>query len=135
MTEQCLPISVREAKAFGLIDDIIIQDDLGNGSFGRFQSQIVRIAENLARSERFAALLDGKRAEREADEKIKPLEQYRLEELAEMNQNFWGDDRSYHLARSAFVRKQPPAGTSEMFRCARKRCGKRTFRRDQADFH
>jgi putative two-component system hydrogenase maturation factor HypX/HoxX len=115
LTEQCLPISVREAKAIGLIDDIIIQDDLGNGSFGRFKSQIVRIAENFAHSDQFAALLDRKRAEREADEKIKPLEQYRFEELAEMNQNFWGEDRSYHLARSAFVRKQPRPGHLKCF--------------------
>ncbi len=107
LTEQCLPISVHEAKAIGLIDDIVIQDDLGNGAFGRFQDQIVRIAEHLAHGEDFESVLARKRAEREADEKIKPLEAYRLGELAEMNQNFWGDDPSYHLARSAFVRKQP----------------------------
>ena len=107
LTEQCLPISVHEAKSIGLIDDIVIQDDLGNGSFGRFQDQIIRIAENLAHRENFDTLLALKQAEREADEKAKSLEQYRLEELAEMNQNFWGDDPSYHLARSAFVRKQP----------------------------
>ncbi|MGY6217122.1 hydrogenase maturation protein [Methylolobus aquaticus] len=110
LTEQCLPISVHEAKSIGLIDDIVIQDDLGNGSFGRFQDQIVRIAENLACSTDVEAHLSRKRAEREADESVKPLEQYRLEELAEMNRNFWGPDPSYHLARSAFVRKQPRPG-------------------------
>ena len=110
LTEQCLPISVHEAKAIGLIDDIVIQDDLGNGSFGRFRNQIIRIAESFVHSENFAALLKRKRAERDADEKVKRLEQYRLEELAQMNQNFWGDDPSYHLARSAFVRKQPRPG-------------------------
>lgn len=107
LTEQCLPISVLEAKEMGLIDDIVIQDDLGNGGFSRFQDQIIRIAENQAHSESFETLLAWKRAEREADEKVKPLEHYRLEELAEMNQNFWGEDPSYHLARSTFVRKQP----------------------------
>ncbi len=110
LTEQCLPVSVREAKAMGLIDDIVIQDDLGIGNFGRFRHQIIRMAENLAHSENLAALLERKRAEREADEALKPLEHYRLEELAEMRQNFWGDDPSYHLARSAFVRKQPRPG-------------------------
>ncbi|QJD30307.1 hypothetical protein [Methylococcus geothermalis] len=50
------------------------------------------------------------RAQREADEKAKPLEQYRREELAQMRRNFWGDDPSYHLARTAFVRKQPRPG-------------------------
>jgi putative two-component system hydrogenase maturation factor HypX/HoxX len=110
LTEQCLPISVREAKAIGLIDDIILQDDFGASSFSRFREQIARIAEKFAHSEHFQALLIEKKATRDADEKAKPLEQYRMEELEEMNQNFWGKDRSYHLARAAFVRKQPRPG-------------------------
>ena len=36
----------------------------------------------------------------------KPLAEYRREELEEMRRNFWGSDRSYHTARSAFVRKR-----------------------------
>jgi putative two-component system hydrogenase maturation factor HypX/HoxX len=123
LTEQCLPISVHEAKAIGLIDDIVIQDDLGNGSFGRFRDQIIRIAENLAHSEHFGSLIARKRAGREADEQAKPLEQYRLEELTEMNQNFWGDDPSYHLARSAFVRKQPRPGHLKCSVALEKACG------------
>lgn len=110
LTEQCLPISVHEAKAIGLIDDIVIQDDLGNGSFGRFQDQIVRIAESLAHRNDFEALLSRKQSKRQADEQVKSLEQYRFEELANMKENFWGEDPSYHLARSAFVRKQPRPG-------------------------
>ncbi len=123
LTEQCLPISVHEAKAIGLIDDIVIQDDLGNGSFGRFQDQVIRIAENLANSDQYHSLLTRKRTERVADEKIKPLEQYRLEELAEMNQNFWGEDPSYHLARSAFVRKQPRPGHLKCAAALERACG------------
>lgn len=123
LTEQCLPISVHDAKAIGLIDDIVIQDDLGNGSFGRFQDQIIRIAENLAHCKNFETLLTCKRAERQADDKVKPLEQYRFEELAEMNQNFWGEDRSYHLARSAFVRKQPRPGHLKCAVALEKACG------------
>jgi len=107
LTEQCLPISVHEAKAIGLIDDIVIQDDLGHGSLQRFRGQVIRIAENLAHSPAWSMQLELKRSDRAADELTKPLQQYRYEELAEMNQNFWGEDRSYHLARSAFVRKQP----------------------------
>lgn len=111
LTEQCLPISVREAKSIGLIDDIILQDDYcATSSFSRFREQIARIAEKFAHGGHLPALLSEKRASREADEKIKPLEHYRMEELAEMNQNFWGADRSYHLARAAFVRKQPRPG-------------------------
>ena len=77
LTEQCLPLGIHEAKAIGLIDDVILQDDLGHNPLGRFYEQ------------------------------LKPLESYRRAELAEMKRNFWGDDPSYHLARTAFVRKQP----------------------------
>ncbi|MFZ4701561.1 MAG: hydrogenase maturation protein, partial [Candidatus Methylumidiphilus sp.] len=110
LTEQCLPVSVEYAKAIGLIDDIIIQDDFTPDNFSGFHGQIVRIAEKVAKRDDFDAIIDLKRQTREADEKIKPLEQYRLEELEEMNQNFWGEDKSYHIARSAFVRKLPKPG-------------------------
>ena len=110
LTEQCLPVSVHEAKAMGLIDDIIIQDAIGGGGFDPFREQIVRIAENLAQGKRYPDQLAQKRAERHAHEAAKPLEQYRLEELTEMQKNFWGEDTSYHQARSAFVYKQPRPG-------------------------
>ena len=107
MTEQCLPISVHEAQAIGLIDDVILHDDLGDSRFGRFRDQITRIAEKLSRSPRYGTWLARKQATREQDERLKPLQRYRLDELQEMKKNFWGEDRSYHLARAAFVRKQP----------------------------
>lgn len=110
LTEQCLPVSVHEARAMGLIDDIILQDATGSGGFGPFREQIVRIAENLAHGQRYPDELARKSAERSAHEAAKPLEQYRLEELAEMRNNFWGEDSSYHQARSAFVHKQPRPG-------------------------
>jgi putative two-component system protein, hydrogenase maturation factor HypX/HoxX len=127
LTEQCLPISVEQAKAIGMIDDIIIQDGFAQSNFTGFNEQIVRIAEKLAHREDFAALLEQKRQARQADEKMKPLQQYRLEELEEMNQNFWGEDPAYHLARSAFVRKLPRPGTATcspalMAVCGSKQC-------------
>lgn len=115
LTEQCLPLSVQEAKAMGLIDDVIVQDDLGSEPLRRFTDQIQRMAEYLAHSSHLDALLASKRERRWADEQSRPLESYRRMELAEMRKNFWGDDPSYHLARSVFVRKQPRPGH---LRCA-----------------
>ncbi len=123
LTEQCLPISVEQAKAIGMIDDIIIQDGCCPSNFTGFQEQIVRIAEKLARREDFADLLEQKRQAREADEKTKPLQQYRLEELEEMNQNFWGEDTAYHLARTAFVRKLPRPGNLQCSAALKPVCG------------
>ncbi|WP_045224543.1 hydrogenase maturation protein [Methyloterricola oryzae] len=110
LTEQCLPVGVHEAKAMGLIDDVIILDDLGNGGFERFRDQITRIAEHVAQGEDFAGQVQRKREDLEMAERTKPLAKYRMEELAEMNRNFWGDDPSYHQARTAFVRKLPRPG-------------------------
>ncbi|MGZ8218994.1 hydrogenase maturation protein [Methylomagnum sp.] len=110
LTERCLPLGVREAKAIGLIDDIIVQDHLGGSQFSQFREQIARVAEKLAHSERYYTWLLEKRANRKADEHSKSLESYRHEELEEMKRNFWGEDRSYHIARSAFVHKTPRPG-------------------------
>jgi putative two-component system hydrogenase maturation factor HypX/HoxX len=110
LTERCLPLGIREAKAIGLVDDIVVQDDLGGGRYPQFRAQIGRIAEQLANSGHYYAWLEVKRSERAADEARKPLAAYREEELAEMRRNFWGDDPAYHLARSAFVRKVPKPG-------------------------
>ncbi len=107
LTEQCLPISVHEAQAIGLIDDVSLRDDLGENPFGQFRDQFTRIAEKLSQSPRYGTWLAQKQATREQDETLKPLQRYRLDELQEMKKNFWSEDRSYHLARAAFVRKQP----------------------------
>jgi putative two-component system hydrogenase maturation factor HypX/HoxX len=135
LTERCLPLGVREAKAIGLIDDIIVQDHLGGSHFSQFREQVARIAEKLAHSERYYPWLLEKRATRKADESTKSLESYRHEELEEMKRNFWGEDRGYHVARSAFVHKAPRPGilkcvTSLESACANVGCveAKRTGR-------
>jgi putative two-component system hydrogenase maturation factor HypX/HoxX len=106
LTERCLPVGVDEALSMGLVDDIILRDDLGGCSFEGFRDQVERIAEDLCRDNRWGRLVAQKQAVRERDEHVKPLAHYRREELKHMSRNFWGEDRSYHLARAAFVRKQ-----------------------------
>ena len=123
ITEQCLPISVHEAKAIGLIDAIVIQDAMGGGGFTLFREQVVRIAENLAHGPLFSHQLAQKRAERAAHERAKPLARYRAEELEHMKRNFWGEDISYHQARSAFVRKLPRPGHLKCSVALEKTCG------------
>ena len=77
LTGRCLPIGVHKAQAIGLIDDVILEDHLGESPFGRFREQIARIAESLAGSPRYAGWLARKRAVRERDERCKPLQRYR----------------------------------------------------------
>jgi putative two-component system hydrogenase maturation factor HypX/HoxX len=106
LTERCLPVAVEEALSIGLVDDIILRDDLGTSPFEAFRDQVQRTAEDLSRGSRYRRLVAQKQVERERDEHLKPLALYRLEELRQMSRNFWGEDRGYHLARAAFVRKQ-----------------------------
>ncbi|PYI52609.1 hydrogenase maturation protein [Paenibacillus flagellatus] len=99
LTEQCLPVGTAAAKRMGLIDDAF--GETGD-AFGRTVSQLAR---ELARRPDYDRLLADKRASRERDERTKPLQQYRDEELARMWDNFYGSDKSYHAARRHFVYK------------------------------
>jgi putative two-component system hydrogenase maturation factor HypX/HoxX len=67
--------------------------------------RVLRVVEPELGFWRHRAALALKRRRREQDERVKPLERYAEEELAEMCRNFFGADRSYHDARRSFVRK------------------------------
>jgi hypothetical protein len=99
LTEALLPISTRTAHQIGLINAAFEEDAAS------FRHHIRELAEELARSPRYAHLLAEKRHARQTDEASKPLQAYREEELQQMWQNFFGADRSYHLARKRFVYK------------------------------
>ncbi|MCO6178126.1 hypothetical protein [Ciceribacter sp. RN22] len=51
------------------------------------------------------AVYPGIEARLAVDEEKKPLSAYRTEELARMRRNFYGFDRSYHVARFNFIHK------------------------------
>jgi putative two-component system hydrogenase maturation factor HypX/HoxX len=106
LTERCLPVGVDEALSIGLVDDIILRDDLCGSPFEGFHDQVERIAEALWQGPGYRGLVAQKQASRQRDEHLKPLADYRREELTQMSANFWGEDRAYHIARAAFVRKQ-----------------------------
>ena len=99
LTEALLPISTRTAQRIGLLDDAFEEDAAS------FRQHINKRAEELASSHRYERLLEEKRHSREHDETRKPLQAYREEELQRMWLNFFGADRSYHLARKNFVYK------------------------------
>ncbi|TAN74097.1 MAG: hydrogenase maturation protein, partial [Gallionella sp.] len=105
LTRDRLPVGAIEAREMGLID----------GCFGTgredFLERIARIAEGLAASPDYSSLLREKLARRERDEREKPLDAYRAEELQQMKLNFYGFDPSYHVARYNFVYKIPHAWT------------------------
>jgi putative two-component system hydrogenase maturation factor HypX/HoxX len=96
------PIGASQATRIGLID----------GAFGAslegFRDRTRLIAERLADDPAgLERRLDRKRQRRAADERVKPLEAYRSEELARSHECFFGPDPSYHEARRRFVYKAP----------------------------
>src|SRR6266849_1507497 len=99
LTEALLPISSRTAQQIGLLDDAFEEDAAS------FREHIRELAEELASSHRYEPMLEEKRQARKNDEERKPLQVYRNEELQRMWLNFFGADRSYHLARKNFVYK------------------------------
>ena len=101
---QRLPMGAQAAQDCGLIDCCIAATQTD------FAAKVQSRAQQLA-AEDWSSRLEVKRQHRAADEKEKPLAQYRSEELAQMRRNFYGFDPSYHVARYHFVHQTPLAWT------------------------
>ena len=100
-----LPMSATAGVSAGLVDACLASDP------DAFRIDVARRATELAVAPELAARLRVKRAQRHADEALKPLASYRAEELAELQRNFYGFDPSYHVARYHFVHKTPASWT------------------------
>ena len=90
-------LGTRQAVEIGLLDAAF------GATLDSFRSQVRGMAERLARTPDLGQRLEDKRRRRARDEQIKPLNAYRKEELARSYRCFFGEDRSYHQARSRFV--------------------------------
>ncbi len=100
-----LPLGAPEAAELGLLDACI--DDSAEG----FVRRVMAEAQRLAADPGLPRQLQAKRLRRAADEAKKPLQQYRDEEMAQLQLNFYGFDPSYHVARYHFVEKLAKART------------------------
>ena len=99
LTERCEPVGPARAQRIGLVDEVL------EVPAAAFEDVVVERAAELANWDSYASLVEGKRARLAADERRKPLEAYRAEELAQMERCFFGPDPSYHEARRRFVFK------------------------------
>jgi putative two-component system protein, hydrogenase maturation factor HypX/HoxX len=93
------PIGTRRAVEIGLLDATF------GDTIASFRAQVQGLAERLSRHPDVPHWLEQKRRERARDEQIKPLAAYRSEEMARSHECFFGEDRSYHIARGFFVYK------------------------------
>jgi putative two-component system hydrogenase maturation factor HypX/HoxX len=105
LMEARLPMGSAEAIACGLAE----------ARFGAtpqaFVQDVQVRAEALAAAPGWCARLADKRSARAADEAMKPLADYRAQELERMRRNFYGFDPSYHVARYNFVHRVPKSRT------------------------
>ncbi|MBX2877244.1 MAG: hydrogenase maturation protein [Saprospiraceae bacterium] len=98
-TEQCLPWGTTVAKEIGLLDDAF--EDTATG----FRKQVRQLAQEIAALPYFDKLLLAKTFQRKKDERVKPLAQYREEELERMWSNFYKNDQGFAEKRFHFVHK------------------------------
>lgn len=105
LVQSRLPVGAAEAGKIGLIDDCFVLN------CREFKYKIEGIAQTLAESTDFYRLLQRKNRQRRIDERQKPLQAYRDEELCHMRLNFYGFDPSYHVSRYHFVHKTLSAWT------------------------
>jgi putative two-component system hydrogenase maturation factor HypX/HoxX len=105
LTRGCLPVSAAEAELAGLVDEVLCaQPD-------EFDGAVLEQAMQLAGRRDHHRLLAAKRDARADDERRKPLDAYRAEELAEMSRDLFDDRNGFAAARHQFVTKQPPVAT------------------------
>jgi putative two-component system hydrogenase maturation factor HypX/HoxX len=100
-----LPLLADMARERGVIDALC-----GRSPADCMELALQRATE-LAADPRWATRVSAKREARARDEAIKPLADYRREELEQMRRSFYGFDTSYHVARSRFVSRAPHSWT------------------------
>jgi putative two-component system hydrogenase maturation factor HypX/HoxX len=100
-----LPLDASDAVARGLFDAVLPGDPEA------FAASAIAHARACIGAADFSARLQAKAAARARDEAIKPLVAYREAELARMNENFFGFDTSYHIARFDFITRTPHSRT------------------------
>jgi putative two-component system hydrogenase maturation factor HypX/HoxX len=105
IVERRLPLGTLEAYQSGLIDQYLA------GDVTSFDNKLRGSVEIFANAPSFASQLEDKTERLRTDEKMKPLQTYREDELAHMKLNFYGFDPSYHVARYNFVYKIPKSRT------------------------
>jgi len=102
LTEECLPIGAAEAVEIGLADAAL------PGDRAAFDAAVLDHAHVLAAHSDLPSWLAAKATQRCEEEQRRPLETYRVRELAEMSHDIFDDRNGFSAARHAFVTKQRP---------------------------
>ena len=106
----CLPWGTAIAKEIGLIDACF------GSTASSFRQGVVKVAKGIRQLPYFEKLIKAKQLQRQKDERIKPLNTYREEELKRMWANFFENDQGFKEKRHRFVHKQPPENLEHLSR-------------------
>jgi putative two-component system hydrogenase maturation factor HypX/HoxX len=102
LTAECLPVGAVEAVDMGLADAVV------PGDRAAFDAAALDHATALAGNAQLPEWLTAKARVREHDEHRRPLETYRVRELAAMSHDIFDDPNGFDAARHLFVTKQRP---------------------------
>ena len=100
VTEEALPLGAAEALEIGLADAVL------PGDRATFDGAVLEHARALAGNGDLPEWLAAKAAARHDDEQRRPLDTYRVRELAEMSLDIFDDRNGFAAARHAFITKQ-----------------------------
>jgi putative two-component system protein, hydrogenase maturation factor HypX/HoxX len=106
LTTRCEPIGTAQALRLGVADEIV------RAHRGSFEDTAMRYAAHLANSPDRRRQLDRKRARAAADERRRPLSDYREAELDRMWSDIFHDAHGFAEKRRAFILKQHARSTS-----------------------
>lgn len=106
LTTRCDPIGAAQGLRSGLADMVL------PGNPDVFENVAALYAAQLANSPGYNSLLARKRAARDADERRRPLHDYRRAELARMWSDIVEDEHGFAAARHAFLLKQRVRSTT-----------------------
>lgn len=101
LTTEALPVSATTAARIGLVDRLVPVPAR------EFAAEVEHLAAGFAVTPDLVERIAAKAAARRADDELRPLGEYRRDELARMRAIFFDPQAPYHALRSAFVRKQP----------------------------
>lgn len=105
LLDSCLAIGAIRALEINLVNKVFNEDKT------IYQNEIIDFCENIALSDDYYDLLDKKEHSRLKDEKTKPLEEYRKEELVLMKESFFNTNSTFNKLRKEFVLKMKPKET------------------------
>lgn len=103
LTERCMPVSAKSAKAIGMIDDILSPSRKG------FMEEVMKNASILGKDQAFQEKIVSAKNQERCPEWHQSLELARSQELRIMRENFVNPE--YIRARKAFVHKFRPTAT------------------------